>query len=206
VLSISSPSLRKKVAREAANLLYFRAEKEYKQAKQKAAKTFGVHFLPTNLEVAMELENIADENEGKARQEHLIQMRKEALNLMRILKAYKPLLIGSVWRGTIRNGSDIDIVVYCDEPDDIVKTLKQNNLRIMQTEWVTVTKKGKRKASFHIYAESPAKEKVEIKIVSSEEATKKEKCEIYGDEITGLHIKELEKLLKENPSQRFAPF
>jgi predicted nucleotidyltransferase len=205
-LSIDSLSLGEKVAREAANLLYFRVEKEYKQAKQKAAKTFGVHFLPTNLEVAIQLENIADENEGKARQERLIQMRKEALKLMQILKAYSPLLIGSVWRGTIRNGSDIDIVVYHDEPDDIVKALKQNNLHIMQTEWVAVTKKGKRKASFHIHAESLSSEKLEIKIASPEEAARKKKCETYGDEITGLHIKELEKLLKENPTQRFVPF
>jgi len=205
-LNINSLSLRKKVAREAANFLYFRVEKEYKQAKQKAARTFGVHFLPANLEVAIELENIADENEGKARQEHLIQMRKEALKLMQILKAYKPLLIGSVWRGTIHHGSDIDIVVHHDEPDDILKALKQNNLQILQAEWVTVTKKGKRKASFHIHAESPAREKAEIKIISPEEASRKEKCEIYGDEITGLRMKELEKLLKENPSQRFVPF
>jgi len=199
--------LREKVAREAANLLYSGVEKEYKQAKQKAAKTLGIHFLPTNLEVAIELDKIADENEGKARQERLIQMRKEALKLMQILKAYKPLLIGSVWRGTVCYDSDMDIVVYHDEPDDILRILKQNNLKIIQTEWVTVTKKGRVKGSFHVYVELPAKEKVEIKIAQSSEASfKKEKCEIYGDEITGLRVKELEKVLKENPTQRFVPF
>ena len=56
--------LRCKVAREAATLLYFGAEKEYKQAKLKAAKTLGTHFLPTNLEVAIELDKIAEANEG----------------------------------------------------------------------------------------------------------------------------------------------
>ncbi len=205
-MNVDSPSLREKVAREAANLLYSGVEKEYKQAKQKAAKTFGVHFLPANLEVAIELDKIADENEGKARQERLIQMRKEALKLMQILKAYKPLLIGSVWRGTIRYDSDMDIVVYHDEPDDILNILKQNNLKIMQAEWVTVTKKGKRKSSFHVYVELPTKEKAEIKIAQASESSKKEKCEIYGDEVTGLRLRELEKLLKENPTQRFVPF
>jgi hypothetical protein len=39
-----------KVVREAATLLYFGAEKEYKQAKLKAAETFGVSFLPSNLD------------------------------------------------------------------------------------------------------------------------------------------------------------
>jgi len=204
-LNVDSLRLRKRVAREAASLLYFGVEKEYKQAKLKAAKIVQFKFLPTNLEVALELDKIAEENEGSARKERLIQMRKEALRLMKILKAYRPLLIGSVWRGTICHDSDVDIVVYHDEPEDILKILKQNNLKIMQAEWVAVTKKGKRKGSFHVHAELPTKEKAEIKIVQSLEAFMKEKCEIYGDEITGLSVQKLEKLLKENPAQRFVP-
>ena len=204
-MNVDSLKLRKRIAREAASLLYFGVEKEYKQAKLKAAKTVKSKFLPTNLEVALELDKIAEENEGSARKERLIQMRKEALKLMKILKAYKPLLIGSVWRGTICHDSDVDIVVYHDEPEDILKILKQNDLKIMQAEWVAVTKKGKRKGSFHVYAELPIKEKAEIKIVQSLEAFMKEKCEIYGDEITGLSVQKLEKLLKENPTQRFVP-
>jgi len=204
-LNVDSLRLRKRIAREAASLLYFGAEREYKQAKLKAAKIVRSKFLPTNLEVALELDKIAEENEGPARKERLIQMRKEALKLMKILKAYRPLLIGSVWRGTICYDSDVDIVVYHDELEDILKILKQNNLKIMQAEWVAVTKKGKRKGSFHVHAELPAKEKAEIKIVQSLEAFMKEKCEIYGDEITGLSVQKLEKLLKENPAQRFVP-
>jgi hypothetical protein len=204
-LNIDSLKLRKRIAREAASLLYFGVEKEYKQAKLKAAKIVKSKFLPTNLEVALELDKIAEENEGSARKERLIQMRKEALKLMKILKAYRPLLIGSVWRGTICHDSDVDIVVYHDEPEDILKILKQNGLKIMQAEWVAVTKKGKRKGSFHVYAELPINEKAEIKIVQSLEAFMKEKCEIYGDEITGLSVQKLEKLLKENPAQRFVP-
>lgn len=204
-MNVDSLRLRKRVAREAASLLYFGVEKEYKQAKLKAAKIVQFKCLPTNLEVALELDKIAEENEGPARKERLIQMRKEALRLMQVLKAYRPLLIGSVWRGTICYDSDVDIVVYHDEPEDILKILKQNNLKIMQAEWVAVTKKGKRKGSFHVYAELPTKEKAEIKIVQSLEAFMKEKCEIYGDEITGLSVQKLEKLLKENPAQRFVP-
>jgi hypothetical protein len=49
-VTVDSISSRKRVAREAANLLYYRAEKEYKQAKLKAAKTFRLHFIQTNLE------------------------------------------------------------------------------------------------------------------------------------------------------------
>lgn len=194
-----------KVAKEAATLLYSSVEKEYKQAKVKAAKTLGAHFLPSNLEVAMQLDKMAEEEEGPVRKERLILMRREALTLMKILEKYKPLLIGSVWRGTIHKGSDIDVVVHHDEPIDVLEVLKRNNVKVARTEWVTVTKKGKRKGSFHMYAELLTRERAEIKIISREEANRKEKCEIYGDEITGLNMEELEKLLRENPLQRFLP-
>jgi len=195
--------LRCKIAREAATLLHFGAEKEYKQAKLKAAKTFGFHFLPSNLEVAIELDKIAEENEGPARKERLIQMRKEALKTMKTLKEYSPLLIGSVWRGTIRQGSDIDIALYHDMPDEILNLLK-NDVKISKAEWTAVTKRGKTEASFHIHLAS-GKQRVEIVVRNSEEANRKRKCEIFGDEIKGLNIQELERLLKENPAQKFIP-
>ena len=198
-------SSRKKVTREAATLLYQGVEKEYKQAKVKAAKTFGLHYMPTNLEVALEIDRIAEENEGPAREERLVRMRKEALRIMQVLREYDPILVGSVWRGTIHHDSDMDIIVHHEEPEEVLKTLGRTNFKIQQTEWVRITKQGKKKASFHIHAESPIKEKVEIIVHSPEEACLKQKCEIYGDEITGLRLEELEKVLKENPNKRFLP-
>ena len=203
-LNVNS-DLRRKTAREAATLLYFGAEKEYKQAKLKAAKTLGTQFLPTNLEIAVELDKIAEALEGLARKERLIQMRKEALKIMKALKEYSPLLIGSVWRGTIRQGSDIDIAVYHDAPDEILNILKRNGMKISKTEWTTVTKRGNPEASFHVYVETLGKHKAEIVVRSSEEIGRKRKCEIFGDELKGLNIKELEHLLRENPAQKFIP-
>jgi predicted nucleotidyltransferase len=196
--------LRCKIAREAATLLYFGAEKEYKQAKLKAAKTLGVNFLPSNLEVAIELDKIAEENEGPARKERLVQMRKEALKIMAILKEYGPILVGSVWRGTIRQGSDIDIAVYHDVPYEVMDVLKKNGFKTSKTEWTTATKRGKPETSFHIYFETSSEQTVEL-VVRSAEAERRRKCEIFGDELKGLKIQELERLFKENPTQKFIP-
>ena len=204
-MNTNHADLKCKIAREAATLLYFGAEKEYKQAKLKAAKTFGVHFLPTNLEVALELDRIAEENEGPARKERLIQMRTEALKTMKILEACSPLLIGSVWRGTIRQGSDIDIALYHDSPGEIVNLLKANGFDVSKAEWITVTERGKTESSFHIYTETLGKQRIEIVVRSSEETHRRRKCEIFGDEIKGLNIQKLEKLLAENPAQQFIP-
>ena len=197
--------LKCKIAMEAATLLYFGAEKEYKQAKLKAAKTFGVHFLPTNIEVALELEKIAEENEGAARKERLIQMRKEALKIMTILKSYNPILIGSVWRGTIRHGSDIDIALYHDVPYEVVDVLKKNGFKISKTGWANVTKRGKPEFSFHIYLKTAGRQTFELVVRSLEEAGYRRKCEIFGDELRGLKLQELERLLEENPVQTFVP-
>ena len=197
--------VRCKIAKEAATLLYFGAEKEYKQAKLKAAKTIGTHFLPTNLEVALELDKIAEAHEGPARKERLIQMRKEALRIMKILKEYKPRLIGSVWRGTIRRGSDIDITVCHDMPDEIVNSLVKSGVKLSRTEWTTVTKKGQTDASFHIYVETSSKQTAEIVVRSLDEASLKRKCEVFGDELKGLNVQELERVLEDNPAQKFIP-
>ncbi|NWG10140.1 nucleotidyltransferase domain-containing protein [Candidatus Bathyarchaeota archaeon] len=204
-MKANSQRLRKKIAREAANLLYSGTEKEYKQAKSKAAQTLQSKFLPTNFEIALELDKLAEENEGQARHKRLITMRKEALKLMQILRAYKTLLTGSVWRGTIHHRSDIDITVYHDEPNEVLYILKQNNVKIARTELAIVTKRGKQKGAFHIYAELPAEEKADIKIVPNSESCEKEKCEIYGDKITGISRQKLKKVLKENPTQQFLP-
>jgi predicted nucleotidyltransferase len=131
-------------------------------------------------------------------------MRKEALKIMKILRAYSPVLIGSVWRGTIRQGSDIDIAVYHDVPDEILNFLK-SGVKIAKTEWTTVTKRGKTEASFHIYVETSSKQKAEIAVRSPDEEGYRRKCEVFGDELKGLNVQELERVLKENPAQKFIP-
>ena len=204
-LGILSTDLKCKVAREAATLLYFGAEKEYKQAKVRAAETLGTHFLPSNLEVALELNKIAEENEGSERKEHLIEMRKEALRIMKLLDVYCPVLIGSVWRGTIKHGSDIDIAVYAEDPEVIVQILKSEGVKVLKTAWTTVNKRGATLESFHIYAETSTKDGLEIVARSQEESGKKRKCEIFGDEMKGLNIKELKNVLNNNPTQQFIP-
>ena len=198
--------LKRRVAREAATLLYFGAEKEYKQAKDKAAKTLGTHFLPANIEVALELDRIADENEGDKRKKRLVEMRREALDVMRLLSGFCPVLIGSVWRGTIKQGSDIDIAVYTDDPEEVVNALKAGSVRVLRTAWTTINKKGVTLESFHIYAQTGAKQGgLEIVSRSREEADKKRRCETFGDELKGLNISQLEKVLDTNPTQQFIP-
>jgi predicted nucleotidyltransferase len=196
---------RRRIAQEAAELLYTEQEKEYKQAKFRAAKTLGVHVLPSNAEVAVELDRIAEEREGKTRQERLTQMRHAALQIMQTLKNYNPILVGSVWRGTAHRNSDIDIITYSQDPQKIVSLLNKNHYTITKTKVQTVTKKGKKSQSFHIYMSLLSNNQAEIVIRRPEDIDRQVKCEIYGDTVTGMTIKQLQEILEENPQQKFTP-
>ncbi|UCE43433.1 MAG: nucleotidyltransferase domain-containing protein [Candidatus Bathyarchaeota archaeon] len=198
-------NLRKRAAREAATLLYTLQEKEYKQAKMRAAETLRVRTLPSNLDVALELDRIADEMEGASRWGMLLQMRKEALEIMRRLGGFHPRLVGSVWRGTAHRNSDIDILTFSSDPSAVLKKLKAGGLRIVAAERASVTKKGKRKSSFHIYIVLPSGNKAEVVIRDPERQGAVERCEIYGDSVTGLDYSRLKKVLEEDPHQRFLP-
>ncbi len=202
---MATDDFKRRVAREAATLLYFGAEKEYKQAKDKAAQTLGTHFLPSNLEVALELDKIAEEQEGEKRRERLIEMRTDALAIMPLLSGFRTVLIGSVWRGTIKQGSDIDIAAYADDPEAVVIALKAGVVKIGKTAWTTVNKKGATLESYHIYAQTPFKHNLEVTVRASEEAGKKRRCETFGDELKGLNIRELERVLQSHPTQQFIP-
>jgi predicted nucleotidyltransferase len=202
---LSTRELRRRTAREAANLLYLGLEKEYKQAKIKAAKTLGTSFLPTNLEVALELDKMAEEREGSARKKRLVHMRKEALDLMKKVEKYSPRLIGSVWRGTIHPQSDIDITLFHDEPEKVLDVIEQSDLQVTQTKKASTTKRGKKKESFHIFLELPSGHKAELVIRLTEQMHQHQRCEIYGDPVKGLSLKELESLIQRRPAQRFVP-
>jgi predicted nucleotidyltransferase len=193
------------VAREAAALLYFGLEKEFRQAKLKAAETLGVHVLPSNLEVALELDRFAEETEGIARGERLVQMRRDALEFMRLLEPFCPLLIGSVWRGNIRRGSDIDIETYHDDAQKVLTHLAARGVKILGAEQMRTTEHGKPISSLHIHVESSCRHPVEIVVRGFEEKGRQRVCDIFGDQIRGLTLSELENLLKTNPAQRFLP-
>jgi predicted nucleotidyltransferase len=195
---------KRRVAREAATLLYFGAEKEYKQAKQHAAETLGTHFLPSNLEVALELDRVAEENEGDGRTVRLVEMRIEALEIMRLLAGLCPVLIGSVWRGTIKRGSDIDIAVY-DDSEQVLPALKDGGVKIEKTESRKVNKQGATLESYHIHAKTSSGYSLEVTVRSTEEADKRRRCETFGDEIRGLTVSQLEMVLKMHPTQQFIP-
>lgn len=198
-------SERKLVAREAARLLYFGLAKEYLSAKIKAANELKIKILPSNREIAEELDRLASMLEGPQREINLVKLRREALEIMKTLTPFNSKLIGSVWRGTATKYSDIDIIVYCNNVNKILEKLKKSGYEIEHTEKTEKNVAGERQFFFHIYIKLPSGHKAEIVVRKEEEIYVKETCSIYGDEITGLTADELERLLKVDPLRRFIP-
>lgn len=184
------------MAREAARLLYLRLEKEYVNAKKRAAETLGLTVLPSNAEVAGELDRMADEIEGKEREERLLRMRREALRIMKALRDLNPKLVGSVWRGTARRGSDIDIYVYSRHPDEVLERLREAGFEVLTTEWRSKAQRDRARSYFHIHL-APRVEGAEIVVKDPSEAEEPETCAIYGDSIVGLAYHQLSALLQE---------
>lgn len=186
------------VAADAARLLYSGAAAEYIQAKKMAAANLSAKAIPSNYEVAVELDRLADEVEGVERQKRLVEMRKIALNVMKSLSVFSPHLIGSVWRGTVRRGSDVDIVALAEAPTLIEASL---------TEY-EVLEKGEVffKGGVHAYHFKFRVESYEIEVVvrAPSEYTE-DRCDVYGDVKRGVTLMELERLLRVDPLRRFVP-
>ena len=189
---------RSAVAREAARLLYTGAAEEYIQAKEQAATNLGVKANPSNYEVAVELDRLADELEGGIRQRRLAEMRGIALRMMKALDRFSPRLIGSVWRGTARLGSDIDVVTLASSPGEVEEALSGFEIK----EKGGVTFKGGVNA-YHVKLAIDGYE-AEV-VVRRPDEYEEERCDIYGDVKRGLTLPKLERLLRSDPLRRFVP-
>src|SRR6266545_328652 len=127
---MADAKLRFAIAQEAARLMYERIESEYYTAKRKAAKRLcrqgcKPEDLPSNAEIRDQIQLFARIHEGDKRTEHLREMRIEALRLMRVLRPFRPRLIGSVMTGHVRKGSDIDIHIFSDSVGLVTELLEQ---------------------------------------------------------------------------------
>lgn len=147
--------LRRQITFEAARLIYRRHESEYYRAKLKAARRICRGWikpadLPSNVEIRDEVQALARLYEGEQRDDDLREMRLEALRMMRILRAFRPRLIGSVLTGHIRTGSDIDLHLFSDSVEAVALTLDDEGA-IYEIERKQVRKHGVQRVFNHIH-------------------------------------------------------
>jgi hypothetical protein len=189
--------LRQAIALEAARLMYERVESEYYTAKRKAAKRLcrrGVkpEDLPSNAEIREQIQVFARIHEGDSRTEHLREMRLEALRLMRLLRAFRPRLIGSVMTGHVRKGSDIDLHVFTDSAGLITHLLESEGFQFdVERKQIVKFEEARVFTHIHVYDRF----NFELTVYAADKAHYVFKSSITGKPIERASIRELEELL-----------
>ena len=180
--------------------MYFRQESEYYRAKQKAAQRICKGWvkpsdLPSNAEIRDEIQALARLHEGSARTDNMLQMRLVALRVMRLLKRFRPRLIGSVMTGHVRQGSDIDIHLFSDSIDAITLALDEQML-FYDVERKRVKKHDEERIYTHIHLRDTFP--IELTVYPANLAHYVFKSSITGKAIERASIAELELLMSES--------
>lgn len=196
---MSDLKLRQAIALEAARLMYERIETEYFTAKRKAAKRLcrgpvKPGDLPSNREIRDQIQLFARLHEGDRRFEHLRDMRLAALSMMRLLRPFRPRLIGSVMTGHVRKGSDIDLHVFADSPSAVTDLLEGAGYQF-DLERKQVVKHGESRVFTHVHVHD--RFDFELTIYPEDKAHYVFKSSITGKAIERASIAELEALLRE---------
>lgn len=199
---MSDSRLRFAIAYEAARLMYSRTESEYFTAKRKAAKrlcrgNYKPSDLPSNSEIREMVQSFARMYEGDKRKTNLREMRIEALKMMRLLRRFKPRLIGSVFTGHIRTGSDVDIHLFTDAVELIEGILREEGIQYdLERKQVTKHQESRIFTHIHVTDRFP----YEFTVYAENHAHFVFKSSITGKAIERASIKELEDfLIKEYP-------
>src|SRR5260370_11094419 len=195
---MANVKLRQAIALEAARLMYERTESEYYTAKRKAAKrlcrqSVKPEDLPSNAEIRDQIQVFARIHEGHKRTEHLRDMRLEALRLMRLLRAFRPRLIGSVMTGHVRKGSDIDVHVFADSAE-LITHLLENEGYSFEVERKQIVKFGEARVLTHIHIHD--RFNYELTVYPEDKAHYVYKSSITGKPIERASIREVEELLQ----------
>jgi hypothetical protein len=195
---MSNAKLRQAIALEAARLMYERAETEYFTAKRKAAKRLcrgpvKPTDLPSNAEIRDQIQLFARLHEGHARTRRLQDMRMAALHLMRLLRRFKPRLIGSVMTGHVRAGSDIDLHVFTDHVPLVTELLETEGYPF-DVERKQVVKHGEARVFTHIHIRD--RFDFELTVYADDLAHYVFKSSITGKAIERASIRELEEFLQ----------
>jgi hypothetical protein len=195
---MSNAKLRQAIALEAARLMYERTETEYFTAKRKAASRLCRQQvkpgdLPSNAEIREQIQLFARLHEGEKRTEHLREMRFEALRLMRILRPFRPRLIGSVMTGHVRKGSDIDLHLFTDSVGLVTELLEQEGVQY-DVERKQVVKHGESRVFTHIHVHD--RFNFELTVYPEDKAHYVFRSSITGKAIERASIGELEEMLR----------
>lgn len=195
--------IRQLIAQEAARLMYEEQIREYRTAKHKAARRFGPeqslclgNHLPSNAEIRQELQRLLDLHEEQLHPERLLHLRILALKYLELLAPFRPYLVGSVLSGCVTERSDIDLHLFAEEVEEVVRFLQSRGLAFKE-ELVSIRQGGEYIDYSHIYLEDEGIE-IECSIYATRERHRVPRSSITGKPMERADAKKLRRLIAAN--------
>ncbi len=128
--------MRKSIAALAGRLMAEDGIADYGQAKRKAARQLGApdtEALPTNSEVEAELRTYQGLYQGEEQRARLHELRKKAVEAMRLLAPFNPYLSGAVLDGTAGRFAEIELEAYPDSAKELEISLLNRGIPFEQS-------------------------------------------------------------------------
>lgn len=114
--------MRRDITNLAARMMAEEGIASYGFAKRKAAKQLGVpdsEVLPGNQEIETALRDYMSLYQAEELQERLTVLRREALEIMRLLEEFNPYLTGAALDGSAGRYAAAEIELFADSPKDV---------------------------------------------------------------------------------------
>ncbi len=129
--------MRRSIAALAARLMAEDGISDYRFAKRKAARQLGApetEALPNNAEIEAELRAYLAIYQADEQRERLLEMRRTAVEVMRLLDPFRPYLTGAVLDGTAGRFAEIDLEAFPDNSKEVEIFLLNQGIRFDQNE------------------------------------------------------------------------
>lgn len=126
-----------RVVQEAARIICEDGLADYRLAKQKAVERLGLGFgtpLPSNADIQDAVIQYQRLFGGRAYAERLGKLRRTAVQAMRLLKDWRPRLVGAVATGATTDAHKVQLHCFADKPEQIDMLLDDCGLRFEVSE------------------------------------------------------------------------
>lgn len=130
-------AMRRSIAALAARLMAEDGISDYGLAKRKAARQLGApetEALPNNAEIEAELRAYQAIYQEDEQRERLLDMRRTAIEVMRLLEPFRPYLTGPVLDGTAGRYAEIELEAFPDSSKEVEIFLLNKGIRFEQDE------------------------------------------------------------------------
>jgi hypothetical protein len=125
------------VAQTAARLMAEGGVRDFATAKRKAAERLGIHHsrnLPGNDEIEAALREYQQLFQHDSHEQHLRELRRTALQAMKLLSPFSPRLVGPVLNGTADQYSPVYLHLFADTAEEVGIFLMHHKIPFEQAE------------------------------------------------------------------------